>query len=194
MSGWLGFSCGVLGVWWNVSFNVANVRLEQQQRFGDQLGCPKIDALPFGHVHHRGVRLENQLRYCHCDCQKTEPFSRVTTESGEGMPYCLVPKRACESCGKISKCRIRSTAQRCDIFSVNYNFRMPDSEHFFHGASSGSYGSGPWTGGSSSVSLQTFWLGNYLVIKNQHACKRKTGIGIEVVRDVFDDGKQMDSW
>lgn len=33
---------------------------------------------------------------------------------------------------------------------ATYNFLTPDSVDFFHGASSGSYGSGPWTGGSSS--------------------------------------------
>lgn len=70
-------------------------------------------------------------------------------------------------------CTIRNTEKSKCYVRPNYNFRMPDSEHFFHGASSGSYGSGPWTGGSSSVSLQTFWLCNYPVIKNQHTCKRK---------------------
>lgn len=38
------------------------------------------------------------------------------------------------------------------------NFRMPVSEDFFQGASSGSYGSGPCTGGSSSVGLQMFFI------------------------------------
>lgn len=33
-----------------------------------------------------------------------------------------------------------------------YNLRMPDSEDFFHGASSGSYGKGPCTGASFSSS------------------------------------------
>lgn len=35
-----------------------------------------------------------------------------------------------------------------------YNFLMPDSEDFFQGASSGSYGKGPWTGASSSTGLK----------------------------------------
>lgn len=44
------------------------------------------------------------------------------------------------------------------IDRVNFtnNLRMPDSDDFFHGASSGSNGKGPCTGGSSSIGLKFF--------------------------------------